>query len=70
MAYIRFKDLVARGILNNRVTLRRWQEECGFPVQIKLGLNTAVWLEEEVDAWLASRANLRKSALPKHDKAA
>ncbi len=57
--YLRFADLVALGIVNNRVTLSRWQREQAFPKPVPLGPNTRVWLKEEIDGWLAVRAAAR-----------
>jgi prophage regulatory protein len=53
--YLRFADLKARGIIDNRVTLQRWVAELGFPPAVKLGPNTLAWREDEIEAWLGSR---------------
>jgi predicted DNA-binding transcriptional regulator AlpA len=53
--YLRFSDLVARGILKNRATLGNWIKDHGFPPGKLIGPNTRVWTEAEVDAYLASR---------------
>ena len=53
--YLRFFDLKRRGIVNNRVTLRRWIQTRGFPAAVPLGQNTIAWREDEVEAWLAER---------------
>lgn len=52
---LRFKHLQERRIVNNRVTLSRWQSLYGFPPGRMIGPNTRVWTEEEIDEWLASR---------------
>ncbi len=52
---LRFSDLRDRGIVNNRATLARWIQQLGFPVGIKLGANTRVWSEEEIDEWIDAR---------------
>jgi predicted DNA-binding transcriptional regulator AlpA len=57
--YYRFKNLVALGIVANRMTLWRWQRDHGFPVGVPLGPNTRAWLKAEVDQWLAARAAAR-----------
>jgi prophage regulatory protein len=57
--FIRYPDLKARGIVTNRMTLRRWIAEHGFPPGVQLGPNSVAWREDEVDAWLASRARAR-----------
>ena len=56
MHYLRFSDLVERGIVRNRVTLGRWIKLHKFPPGIKLGPNSRAWPENQVDAWLAARA--------------
>lgn len=63
--YLRYAGLVARGIINNRVTLKNWIRDRGFPPGIKLGENTRVWAEDEVDTWLATRPTELKPAPPK-----
>ena len=55
--YLRFRDLQARGIVKNWMTLRRWIETEGFPRGIKLGPNTRAFPEDEVMQWLATRPN-------------
>jgi predicted DNA-binding transcriptional regulator AlpA len=62
MRYLRFHDLVARGILNNRTTLSRWIKRYGFPPGILIGPNTRAWDAVEVERWLAERS---ASAAPK-----
>jgi predicted DNA-binding transcriptional regulator AlpA len=56
---VRFRDLKARGIVSNHVTLKRWIEKEGFPPGILLGPNSRAWLESDIDAWLASRPTER-----------
>jgi predicted DNA-binding transcriptional regulator AlpA len=52
---LRYRDLVARKIITNRMTLKRWIDGQGFPPGFILGPNTRAWFEEEIDAWVASR---------------
>jgi len=54
--FLRFHDLVAMGILTNRMTLKRWIDDRGFPRPVKLGVNTAAYPAHEVEAWLNARA--------------
>lgn len=54
--FLRFKDLVDAGIVNNRPTLHRWIRDRGFPKAVKLGPGTAAWKDDEVQAWLSQRA--------------
>ena len=55
---LRYSDLVALGIVANRMTLKRWIEGGDFPAPIRLGENSIAWLECEVEAWLAQRERL------------
>jgi predicted DNA-binding transcriptional regulator AlpA len=48
------------GIVDNRVTLAHWIEREGFPAGIKLGPNTRVWPQGEVEDWIASRPTEKK----------
>jgi predicted DNA-binding transcriptional regulator AlpA len=52
---LRYQDLVERGIITNRMTLKRWIDGQGFPPGFKLGPNSRAWAEEEVEAWLQVR---------------
>jgi predicted DNA-binding transcriptional regulator AlpA len=52
---LRFRDLQARKIVCNHVTLKRWIEREGFPPGMMLGPNTRVWRESDIEQWLASR---------------
>lgn len=55
--YLRYPDLVDAGIVNNRTTLTRWIKTQGFPEGVLLGPSSRAWPVDEVEAWLASRAN-------------
>ncbi|WP_119304183.1 helix-turn-helix transcriptional regulator [Dongia deserti] len=57
--YLKFSDLKAQGIVNNRMTLSRWIRDHGFPRPVALGPNTAVYIEAEVKEWLDQRAAAR-----------
>jgi len=57
---LRYDDLVSRNIVKNRMTLKRWIEQEGFPPGILLGPNSRAWCESKVEAWLASRAIKRE----------
>jgi hypothetical protein len=65
---LRYADLVARGIVKNRATLRNWILHQGFPPGQMTGPNTRTWDEEtEVDPWLANRPIAPKPMpQPKH----
>lgn len=59
---LRYDDLVARGIVRNRVTLSNWIKKQGFPTGQMIGPNTRAYPEIEVEAWLASRPKEREAA--------
>ena len=59
---LRFHDLKADGIVNNRVTLGRWIAEQGFPAAVELGPNSVAWMADEVECWLASRGRRHEAA--------
>jgi hypothetical protein len=52
---MRFRDLVAKGVVRNRVTLKNWIDTLGFPPGEMTGPNTRTWKEGQVEAWLDSR---------------
>jgi hypothetical protein len=52
---LRYRDLVADGIVRNRPTLRNWIKKRGFPPGQLTGPNSRTWAEDEVEEWLASR---------------
>ena len=49
---LRFKDLKALGIVDNRVTLSRRIKDQGFPPGFLLGPNSRAWTEDEIEAHL------------------
>jgi hypothetical protein len=52
---LRFQDLVARGVVRNRVTLKRMIERNGFPRGVMISTNTRAWDLDE--RWIASRSS-------------
>jgi hypothetical protein len=52
---LRFRDLQARGIINNWPSLKARITRDGFPPGSMIGPNTRAWTEAEVDAWIKSR---------------
>jgi len=58
---LRFRDLKARGVVTNWVTLNSWIENEGFPPGRLVGPNTRLWDEPEVVAWLEARPSARKT---------
>jgi predicted DNA-binding transcriptional regulator AlpA len=61
---LRYRDLVALGIIRNRPTLQNWIKDRGFPAGRLLGPNSRTWGEDEVADWLARRPTESKPAPP------
>jgi predicted DNA-binding transcriptional regulator AlpA len=49
---LRFNDLQAKGIADNRHTLKNLIKNAGFPVGRRMGPQRRAWTEDEVDAWI------------------
>lgn len=62
MRMLRFPDLVARGLFNSRMTLKRAIDSQGFPPGVLITPNSRAWDEAEIDVWIASRPTARKTA--------
>jgi predicted DNA-binding transcriptional regulator AlpA len=62
MKLIRYEDLVAKGVVNSRMTLKRIIDIHGFPPGVLVTPNARAWNEEEVDAWIAARPTARKAS--------
>lgn len=62
MEFLRYEDLVKRGILRNRMTLKRWIDDLNFPPGFLIGPNTRVYPRDQVEAWLSSRAAVPQKA--------
>jgi predicted DNA-binding transcriptional regulator AlpA len=67
--YLRFRDLVARGVVRNWVTLNNRINKFGFPPGRLIGPNARAWTEAEVEAWIAARPVARKPAPSRSRKA-
>ena len=63
MKLIRYPDLVAKGVVNSRMTLKRLINSQGFPRGRLITPNSRAWLESEVDAWIAARPVARKTEI-------
>jgi hypothetical protein len=62
--YLRFPDLKARGIANNRVTLNDLIENHDFPEGQMLSRNRRGWNEALVDHWCAARPAAKAAKPP------
>jgi predicted DNA-binding transcriptional regulator AlpA len=69
MNLLRFPDLVERGIVNSRMTLKRLIESQGFPPGLLITPNARAWNESEVEAWIASRPITRKTGMTQREAA-
>jgi predicted DNA-binding transcriptional regulator AlpA len=52
---LRYRDLLAFGIVSNRPTLQNWIKKRGFPSGQLTGPNCRTWTETEVQDWLDGR---------------
>lgn len=52
---LRYRDLIERQIVSNRMTLRRWIAQQDFPAPMRLGPNSVAWREDEIERWLDTR---------------
>jgi prophage regulatory protein len=55
MKFLRYDDLRSLGIPFSRVHIDRLQRAGQFPKKVKLGPNTAAYLESEIVAWIEAR---------------
>jgi predicted DNA-binding transcriptional regulator AlpA len=65
MRWIRYPDLVAKGVVNSRMTLKRLIDSQNFPPGVLITPNARAWNEKEVDAWIAARPATRKPSTRK-----
>jgi hypothetical protein len=65
---LRFRDLVAHGIVGNRVTLSHWIRRYGFPPGQLTGPNSRTWGEDEVQDWIATRPVGPKAGSPQRGR--
>ena len=65
MRLLRYPDLVAQGIVNSRMTLKRLIDGQGFPAGRLITPNARAWDEAEVDEWIAGRPSARKPSTRK-----
>jgi predicted DNA-binding transcriptional regulator AlpA len=65
MRLLRFPDLIARGLFNSRMTLKRAIDTQGFPPGVLITPNARAWDEAAIDAWIASRPAARKAVRQK-----
>jgi predicted DNA-binding transcriptional regulator AlpA len=70
MKLIRYSDLVKKGVVNSRMTLKRLIDAQDFPTGRLITPNSRAWDEEEVDAWIAARPTARKTEARESDRAA
>jgi len=54
---LRYWHLVDLGIINNRMTLKRWIDRGHFPGPIRLGPNSIAWRASDVKEWLDNRSS-------------
>jgi predicted DNA-binding transcriptional regulator AlpA len=64
MRRLRYADLLALGIVRNRVTLSNWIRKQNFPKGALTGPNSRTWGESEIQDWLESRPAGPKPNMP------
>ena len=62
MKLLRFPDLIARGLFNSRMTLKRAIDTQDFPPGVLITPNARAWDEDAINAWIASRPSAKKTA--------
>lgn len=62
---LRFPDLKDKCGIANRMTLKRAQDNLGFPLGQLVTPNCRVWNETEIDRWLTTRPAARKPSTRK-----
>jgi predicted DNA-binding transcriptional regulator AlpA len=65
MKLIDYNVLVAKGVVNSRMTLKRLIDDHGFPPGILVTPNARRWNEDLVDEWVANRPAARKASTRK-----
>ena len=65
MKLIRYNDLVEKGVVNSRMTLKRLIDTQDFPPGVLITPNARAWDEDLVDAWIAARPAARKPSTRK-----
>jgi Prophage CP4-57 regulatory protein (AlpA) len=66
--FVRYRDLVAAGLVMNWIGVTRMIAAEGFPRGVMLGRNTRAWRLDEIEAWLASRPAAPKVPPPRRVK--
>jgi predicted DNA-binding transcriptional regulator AlpA len=59
--FVRYKDLVAAGIVSSWMQLRRLIENDNFPRGVLLGRNTRAWRVQDITTWLDGRPSTTKA---------
>jgi predicted DNA-binding transcriptional regulator AlpA len=62
---IRYNDLVEKGVVSSRMTLKRLIDTQDFPPGVLITPNARAWDEDLVDAWIANRPAARKPSTRK-----
>ena len=58
--FLRYDDLVAMGLVNNRNTLKNWIRNYGFPPGKLVGPNSRRWCQSEVEAFIKTKLSAPK----------
>jgi predicted DNA-binding transcriptional regulator AlpA len=60
--FLRYKDLVDRGVVRSRMTLHRLIKTQQFPTGRLISPNTRAWTEAEIDIWVSDRPTAPKQS--------
>jgi len=59
--FVRYRDLLAAGIVGSWTQLERLIQEHGFPCGVMLSANIRAWRLDQVESWLDGRPTERKA---------
>lgn len=59
--FLRYSDLKPRGVPWSQMHLSRLEKERKFPKRVQLGPGTTVWVEAEIEAFLADKLAARET---------
>ncbi|MBN8872840.1 MAG: hypothetical protein BGO51_28455 [Rhodospirillales bacterium 69-11] len=59
---LRYADLKSKGFPWSRMHIDRLEKAGKFPKRLHLGPSTVAWVEEEIDAYLATKMAEREAA--------
>jgi predicted DNA-binding transcriptional regulator AlpA len=70
MKWLRFPDLVEKGVVQSKQTLQRLIDKEGFPPGVMITPNARSWSEDDIDNWILARPTARKTDYSRKNRAA